>query len=551
MAESNQFADSSNHPKLAPPKINDLHRSNRIRFAAFGFAGIFFVLFALVSLTGWINQNAAIIFACVVGTLIAFADAVYIRQMDYTIALMADALEDTNRDVNDVSQEFVLPESSPVKKISQVIASRDGRVREMVHRVRHGILGVSCHAARLANSLEDTAKLSKAQKELAEKVFSASESNRDAASLAREKATDLDQVTNRQRTAAKESQVELNNVLSRVNDVETKLNEFYETVKQLEQNSQEIGQVVKLISGISDQTNLLALNAAIEASNAGEAGKGFAVVATEVRELAEQVKQATQGINESIERMDVMVGDTRSKTSDIHSHVDATAKSVRLASERFESMVQEYMEMGTYISQTSDAIVTLSDGNNHIHTLVTEIHHSCGEVSNRMTEGEQYLVKVSKATEQIQELASSFQVGSDPMELIVQKLNEHRKSLDNLVATGVPLNSADSGYDQDHIKLKLSDDELQSFSQQLKLDVKDLQYILIETSLGEKVLSNGDIPQDDRIHKRAMASNHKLVLQTYSNNDVIFMDFALPVYYKSQNWGALRVGFRAEKFIAA
>ncbi len=63
-------------------------------------------------------------------------------------------------------------------------------------------------------------------------------------------------------------------------------------IRDLGQQSEEIGQIVTLITGIADQTNLLALNAAIEAARAGEQGRGFAVVAEEVRKLAEQSARA-------------------------------------------------------------------------------------------------------------------------------------------------------------------------------------------------------------------------------------------------------------------
>jgi len=72
------------------------------------------------------------------------------------------------------------------------------------------------------------------------------------------------------------------------------------TVGKLGQSSAEIGEVIKVITSIAQQTNLLALNATIEAARAGEAGKGFAVVANEVKQLAKQTAEATDGISRKI-----------------------------------------------------------------------------------------------------------------------------------------------------------------------------------------------------------------------------------------------------------
>lgn len=76
--------------------------------------------------------------------------------------------------------------------------------------------------------------------------------------------------------------------------------ETNKTIQQLGVSSQEIGNVIKVISSIAQQTNLLALNATIEAARAGDAGKGFAVVANEVKELAKQTAKATEDITNRI-----------------------------------------------------------------------------------------------------------------------------------------------------------------------------------------------------------------------------------------------------------
>ncbi len=85
--------------------------------------------------------------------------------------------------------------------------------------------------------------------------------------------------------------------ISGMSVIRDQIQETAKRIKRLGESSQEIGEIVALISNLTDQTNTLALNATIQAASAGEAGRGFTIVAEQVQRLAEQSAAASGQIS--------------------------------------------------------------------------------------------------------------------------------------------------------------------------------------------------------------------------------------------------------------
>jgi methyl-accepting chemotaxis protein len=118
--------------------------------------------------------------------------------------------------------------------------------------------------------------------------------------------------------------------------------------------------IVQLIGDITGQINLLALNATIESARAGEAGRGFAVVAAEVKNLANQAKQATDKIEQEIGNLNGISGDVvgalgsiKKAILDVSEFVTSTAAAVEEQSAVTDEMSSNMQRAAAEAAATS------------------------------------------------------------------------------------------------------------------------------------------------------------------------------------------------------
>jgi methyl-accepting chemotaxis protein len=186
----------------------------------------------------------------------------------------------------------------------------------------------------------------------------------------------------------------VNESIGGIKDSEEKVKTIEQTILNLSNHTQQIGEITKVVNALAQQLKMLALNAAIEASKAGEAGRGFAAVATEVRNLAEQSEQSTdqvQNILEDIrlttEKAVVETGEgTKTlikgtqkieKTGEVIEKLSKMIEEATLSSQQIEAAIRQEAvgieQIVESMTEINKATTTLASGVNDKNAFIHEL----------------------------------------------------------------------------------------------------------------------------------------------------------------------------------
>ncbi|MGY4796580.1 methyl-accepting chemotaxis protein [Lysinibacillus fusiformis] len=190
-------------------------------------------------------------------------------------------------------------------------------------------------------------------------------------------------------------------------------------VERLSTYTNEIGDIVTLITQITDQTNLLALNASIEAARAGEHGKGFAVVAEEVRKLADQSLEATNSIRTRIET--------------IKEESAQAVKSMAISSSNLAESSTTFNASGEAFADIYSQVTALTREMDHVNNVMSNINEGVSSIASSV---EQVGVVAVQASGNIQNVAAASEEQSASIEEITASSNnlaEMAQQLRNII----------------------------------------------------------------------------------------------------------------------
>lgn len=195
--------------------------------------------------------------------------------------------------------------------------------------------------------------------------------------------------------------------------------ESLDEVVALQREADQIGEITNMVGEIAEQTNLLALNASIEAARAGENGRGFAVVAHEIRQLADQSREAVDNIKAMTERIHQGV-------DHVVSRINEQVKATEAEAAKGEETTQALEAVGRSMHNVVEAVQAISRlASQQTKAMQTTLEEAQGvaAVSQQTSAGtQQVAANVEEQTAVTEEIAASAAILEEKAKLLHGKI---------------------------------------------------------------------------------------------------------------------------------
>jgi methyl-accepting chemotaxis protein len=218
-------------------------------------------------------------------------------------------------------------------------------VEKLRGSIKNIIEGVNLIGSSASEILAATTQVASGSAETATAISETTatvEEVRQAAQLSSQKASRVSENAQQIAQVTQVGQKAVDETINGMNDIQNQMEAVANTIVRLSEQSQQIGGIIASVTDVADQSNLLAVNAAIESAKAGEQGKGFAVVAQEIKNLAQQSKQATIQV--------------RNILNDIQKATSAAVMATEQSSKAVENGVKQSTQAGESIKLLSKSV---------------------------------------------------------------------------------------------------------------------------------------------------------------------------------------------------
>jgi methyl-accepting chemotaxis protein len=198
--------------------------------------------------------------------------------------------------------------------------------------------------------------------------------------------------------------------ISGMDVIRRRVEDIADNILELSEHTQQIGEIIATVNSLADQSKMLALNASVEAARAGEEGKGFAVVALEVRNLADQNRDATVQVREILGEIQRATNAAVMVTEEGSKGVDEGQNLVNKAGESIKDLSHAIEEAAMAAMQIAASTRQQTIGMDQLTQAMRTIKHSTAEMVTRTMEVESSIQRLRKVNEDVHKLLSDLKL---------------------------------------------------------------------------------------------------------------------------------------------